>query len=578
VISRFATISVILLIVTVAGASARSAVVPPQAASLAESVNALTTPEMEGRRSGTPGGEHASRRLAEWLAATGLRPGGDAGSFLQTFVLETSSRPDPASSLELLGPTGRKLDFGREWIAHGGSRAGEVSGDVVFAGYGADIPEAKYDDYTGVDVRGKIALVLDGAPSQLTDTRVTRLDKLIAAKRRGAAAVLIAGAELPTPDKTAVEVALPSAALTREAADAILAPAGRTTSDATSAMSRARGPAPFPTGTRVHLRVEKVVDEVRAANVIGILPGTDPALAAETVVIGAHYDHLGLADGVVYPGADDNASGTAVVVGLARAFAAAGGNARTLVFALFGAEELGLIGSRHYVDRPAVPLDRTVAMVNFDMVGRLQGRTLSVGGGDSGNRLRALVSQAAQLEGMTLDLHGSPYGPSDHARFYAAGVPVLFFYTGGHSDYHKPSDTADKIDAAGMARIAALGARVVDGLASEARPVYAQVTRPARRQNQGSGAPGAALLGVVAVPRPGGDGLRLSSVMSGTGAERAGLREGDVIVRFAGTAVDGLEELRTLIRERKPGDTIPVLYLRNGEAHSTSATLGPRID
>jgi len=578
VISRFATISVILLIVTVAGASARSAVVPPQAASLAESVNALTTPEMEGRRSGTPGGEHASRRLAEWLAATGLRPGGDAGSFLQTFVLETSSRPDPASSLELLGPTGRKLDFGREWIAHGGSRAGEVSGDVVFAGYGADIPEAKYDDYTGVDVRGKIALVLDGAPSQLTDTRVTRLDKLIAAKRRGAAAVLIAGAELPTPDKTAVEVALPSAALTREAADAILAPAGRTTSDATSAMSRARGPAPFPTGTRVHLRVEKVVDEVRAANVIGILPGTDPALAAETVVLGAHYDHLGLADGVVYPGADDNASGTAVVVGLARAFAAAGGNARTLVFALFGAEELGLIGSRHYVDRPAVPLDRTVAMVNFDMVGRLQGRTLSVGGGDSGNRLRALVSQAAQLEGMTLDLHGSPYGPSDHARFYAAGVPVLFFYTGGHSDYHKPSDTADKIDAAGMARIAALGARVVDGLASEARPVYAQVTRPARRQNQGSGAPGAALLGVVAVPRPGGDGLRLSSVMSGTGAERAGLREGDVIVRFAGTAVDGLEELRTLIRERKPGDTIPVLYLRNGEAHSTSATLGPRID
>ena len=577
---RFVTFLVAaFLLVLTAGASARSAVVPPGAVALSESVSVLTTPEMEGRRSGTLGGELAARRIAEWLAAAGLRPGGDQGSYLQSFVLETSSRPGPASSLELSAPTQRRLDAGREWIAHGGSRAGEVSGDVVFAGYGADIPEAKYDDYTGVDVRGKIALVLDGAPSHLADARVTRLDKLIAAKRRGAAAVLIAGAELPSPDKTSVEVALPSAALTREAADAILAPAGRTTADAASAMSKARGPAPFPTGTRVHLRVEKVVDEVRAANVIGILPGTDPALASEAVVIGAHYDHLGLADGVVYPGADDNASGTAVVVGLARAFAAAGGNARTLVFALFGAEELGLIGSRHYVDRPAVPLDRTVAMVNFDMVGRLQGRTLSVGGGDSGNRLRALVSQAAQLEGLTtLDLHGSPYGPSDHARFYAAGVPVLFFYTGGHSDYHKPSDTADKIDAAGMARIAALGARVVDGLASEARPVYAQVTRPARRQNQGSGASGGALLGVVAVPRPGGDGLRLSSVMSGTGAERAGLREGDVIVRFAGTAVDGLEELRALIRERKPGDTIPVLYLRNGEAHSTSATLGPRSD
>jgi peptidase M28-like protein/PDZ domain-containing protein/PA domain-containing protein len=566
------------LLVLTAGASARSAVVPPGAVALSESVSALTAPEMEGRRSGSAGGELAARRIAEWLAAAGLRPGGDKGSYLQSFVLETSSRPGPASRLEISAPTQRHLDAGREWIAHGGSRTGEVSGDVIVAGYGADVPEAKYDDYAGVDVRGKIVLVLDGAPSHLANARVTRLDKLIAAKQRGAAAVLIAGDELPAPDKTAVEVALPSATLTREAADAMLAPAGRTTAEVANALSTTRRPASFPTGTRARLRVEKVVDEVRAANVIGILPGTDPALASEAVVIGAHYDHLGRADGVVYPGADDNASGSAVVLGLARAFAAAGGADRTLVFALFGAEELGLIGSRHYVDHPAVPLDRTVAMVNFDMVGRLSGRTLSVGGGDSGNRLRTLVTAAAQLEGLAPDVHGSPYGPSDHARFYAAGVPVLFFYTGAHSDYHRPSDTADKIDAAGMARVAALGARVIDGLASDARPVYAQVTRPARRQNQGSGASGGALLGVVAVPRPGNDGLKLSSVMSGTGAEQAGLREGDVIVRFAGTAVDGLEELRTLIRDRKPGDSVPVLYLRNGEAHSTSATLGPRSD
>ena len=578
-IGRFVTFLVAAsLLVLTAGASARHAVVPPGAVALSESVSALTAPEMEGRRSGTAGGELAARRIAEWLAAAGLRPGGDQGSYLQSFVLETSSRPGPASRLEISAPTQRHLDAGREWIAHGGSRAGEVSGDVIFAGYGADVPEAKYDDYAGGDVRGKIVLVLDGVPSHLANARVTRLDKLIAAKQRGAAAVLIAGDELPTPDKTAVEVALPSATLTREAADAMLAPAGRTTAEVANAVSTTRRPASFPTGTRARLRVEKVVDEVRAANVIGILPGTDPALASEAVVIGAHYDHLGRTDGVVYPGADDNASGTAVVLGLARAFAAAGGADRTLVFALFGAEELGLIGSRHYVDHPAVPLDRTVAMVNFDMVGRLSGRTLSVGGGDSGNRLRALVTAAAQLERLAPDVHGSPYGPSDHARFYAAGVPVLFFYTGAHSDYHRPSDTADKIDAAGMARVAALGARVIDGLASDARPVYAQVTRPARRQNQGSGASGGALLGVVAVPRPGNDGLKLSSVMSGTGAERAGLREGDVIVRFAGTAVDGLEELRTLIRDRKPGDSVPVLYLRNGEAHSTSATLGPRSD
>jgi aminopeptidase YwaD len=577
VIRRFVTfLLAILLIVAAAGASARTAIVPPQAASLAESVNALTTPEMDGRRSGTPGGDHAARRLADWLAGAGLRPGGDAGSFLQAFVLETSSRPGPASSLDLLGPTLRKLDFGRDWIAHGGSLAGEVSGEVVFVGHGIEMADPAYDDYAGVDVRGKIALALDGAPALMASARVGRLDKLITAKQRGVAALLIVGDDLPTPDKTTVEVGLLSGAVTREAADAVLAPSGRTIADVTRALSAARVPVPFATGTRAHIRVEKVTDETRAANVIGILPGVDPALASEAVVVGAHYDHLGRVDGVVYPGADDNGSGTAVVLGLARAFAAAGGAGRTLVFAFFGAEELGLIGSRHYVNRPVVPLDRTVGMVNFDMVGRLQGRPLNVGGGDSGSRLRALVSDAAQADGVTLEINGSPYGPSDHSRFYTAAVPVLFFYTGSHSDYHRPSDTADKIDATGMARVASVGARVIERLAAESRPAYAQVTRPARRQ--GAGAAGGALLGVVAVPRPGSDGLKLSSVMPGTAAERAGMREGDVIVRFAGATVDGLEELRALIRDRQPGDTVSVLYLRAGEAHTTSATLGPRTD
>ena len=566
----------ISLIGAAAGAYARSPVLPPEAAPLAESVNALTTPEMEGRRSGTPGGDHAARQLAEWLAAAGLRPGGDARSFLQTFVLETSSRPGPASRLDLLGPTPRRLEVGREWIAHEGSLAGEVSGEVVFVGYGAEIADARYDDYAGVDVRGKIALALDGTPPHLADARVSRLDKLIAAKRHGAAAMLIAGGELPPLARTSVEVALVSGAITRDAADALLAPAGRTTADATRALFVTQTPAPFATGARAHLRVEKITEETRAANVVGIVPGAHPALASEAIVIGAHYDHLGRADGVVYPGADDNASGTAVVLGLARAFAAAGGADRTLVFAFFGAEELGLIGSRHYVSRPPVPLDRTIAMVNFDMVGRLQGRSLNIGGGDSGNRLRTLVSDAATLDGVALEIDGSPYGPSDHSRFYSAGVPVLFFYTGGHSDYHRPSDTADKIDATGMARVASVGARVIERLATESRPMYARVALTGRRQ--GAGAAGGALLGVVAAPRPGTDGIRLSSVMPGTAAERAGLRDGDVIVRFAGIAVDALEELQTLIRELQPGDTVSVLYLRAGEAHTTAATLGSRLE
>src|SRR5690349_5391622 len=183
---------------------------------------------MDGRRSGTPGGDHAARRLADWLAAAGLRPGGDAGSYLQTFVLETSTRPGPASSLDLLAPTLRRFDAGRDWIVHGGSLAGEVSGEIVFVGYGVETADASYDDYAGVDVRGKIALALDGSPQHLASTRMGRLDKLIAAKRHGAIALPIAGDDLPAPETTSVEVGLLSGAVTRDAADSILAPAGRT--------------------------------------------------------------------------------------------------------------------------------------------------------------------------------------------------------------------------------------------------------------------------------------------------------------------------------------------------------------
>jgi aminopeptidase YwaD len=567
----FLTLSLLL---AAAGAFARAAVVPPGAERLAEDVSALTTPEMDGRRPATAGGVGAARHIADRLAAVGLRPGGDNGSFLQAFVLETSSRVGAATSLDLSGGATGRLVTGRDFTPHGGSPTGEVDADVVFVGYGAHLPAAGYDDYASVDVRGKIVLALDGAPAHLAPARVTRLEKLIAAKRHGAAALLVAGAELPSLDSTAVPGGVVSAALTREAADTILSAAGRTLSAAANAIAAARAPASFATGARARLRVDLVADDVRGANVVGILPGADPALADQAVVVGAHYDHLGRVGGVVHPGADDNASGTALVLGLARAFAQAGGAGRTLVFALFDAEELGLIGSRHYVNRPPVPLARTVAMVNFDMVGRMHDRPLGVRGGDSATPLRALVGDVARNAGVAVDVHGSPHGASDHSRFYDAGVPVLFFTTGVHADYHKPTDTADRIDAAGMARVAVVATRVIERLASEPRPVYVKLAPPRRQSSVGGGA----FFGVVAVPRGGPDGLRLTTVLSGTAAANAGLRDGDVIVRFADTVVDDIEQLKTLIATRRPGDVVSVLYMRGGEAHTTSATLGSRSE
>ncbi|PYO35947.1 MAG: hypothetical protein DMD86_05615, partial [Candidatus Rokuibacteriota bacterium] len=348
----------VLLLSSVAAAT-RSATSPPVADDLLAHVGALTAPEMEGRASGTAGGERAGRYLADRFAAMGLRPGGDGGSFVQSFTLSTGVVVGPGTALERLGVLARTQEVGREWTPHGGSLAGEVSGEVVFVGHGLVAADPGYDDYAGVDVRGKIALALDGAPAHLLDLWPSRLDKLIAARRHGASALLIAGDLLPPLGATAASVRLVSATVTRAAADLLLEPSAKTTAQLGRALADSRLPASFATGVGARIRVNFEREDRRTGNIIGILPGADPARATEAVVLGAHYDHLGRAGGLVHPGADDNASGTAVVLGLARAFAAAGATPRTLVFALFAGEEMGLLGSTHYARHPAVPVERT---------------------------------------------------------------------------------------------------------------------------------------------------------------------------------------------------------------------------
>jgi membrane-associated protease RseP (regulator of RpoE activity) len=294
------------------------------------------------------------------------------------------------------------------------------------------------------------------------------------------------------------------------------------------------------------------------------------------VVVGAHYDHLGRADGAVHPGADDNASGTAVVLELARTFATAGGASRTLVFALFSGEESGLLGSRHYVRHPTVPIERTVAMINLDMVGRLGDRPLGVGGVATGGGLEIVVGDAGRQLGIALADREAPGGASDHAPFYRAGVPVLFFHTGGHPEYHRPTDTADRIDADGLARVAAVCLRVIEGVAGGSRPTYVALPAPPPR-SPGAPAPrGVAFLGVSPARAGLPDGVRLGAVVPDGAAARAGMREGDIIVRLGDVPVQSFEELRAALRVRRPGDPVRIVYLRDGDDRTAQAVLGER--
>jgi aminopeptidase YwaD len=215
-------------------------------------------------------------------------------------------------------------------------------------------------------------------------------------------------------------------------------------------------------------------------------------------------------------------------------------------------------------------------MLNFDMVGRMRDDRVTVLGVESGSGLRAAVSRAATMEGLAPNLRDSPFGPSDHARFYGGGVPVLFFHTGTHPDYHRPSDTADRINAAGMARVAALAARVLVDLARAPRPTYVSLSPPGRGERPAGGATGEAFLGVEADRRTESDGVPLRSVVAGSAAARAGLKDGDVLVRVGEVPVNSFDELRAVLRLKRSGDSVRIVFVRAGEDRATSATLDAR--
>ncbi len=321
-------------------------------------------------------------------------------------------------------------------------------------------------------------------------------------------------------------------------------------------------------------------------NVFAVVRGRDPALRGEYVVIGAHFDHLGTStDGALDPddhvgvrlGADDNASGTAAVMELARLFAASPGR-RSIIFANFSGEEEGLLGSQYFVEHSPVAIDSIDAMLNFDMVGRLKNDKLIVYGVATATEFPAMLDSAnASAFGAPLKIfgQGDGFGPSDHSSFYAKDIPVLHFFTDLHDDYHRVSDTPDKLNAAGEARVVALAERVARRIADRpSRVTYVRVAAPVQASSQGGSD---VYLG--SIPDMAGSdtpGLRLTGVRAGSPADLAGIKTEDVIVVFDGKPVKDLYEYSNALYARKPGDEVDVVVLRNGQRLTLHVKLGKR--
>jgi hypothetical protein len=327
------------------------------------------------------------------------------------------------------------------------------------------------------------------------------------------------------------------------------------------------------------------VGGLRGTNVIGVLPGRDPVLRNEAIIVGAHYDHLGLggfgsldpdSTGRVHNGADDNASGTAMLIQIAARLAVAP-PARTVVFIGFSGEELGLLGSSYYVKQPVYPLSTTKAMINLDMVGRLRQSRLIVYGSRTAKEFPALLDSLNWYAGFDLKAQGDGYGPSDQSSFYAAGLPVLHLFTDLHEDYHRSTDDWEKINLDGFKRVSDFAAGLVTALANRSRPLTVVTTVPpidADTSMSGSGE--GAYLGTVPdmIDTPGG--VRLVGVRAGSPAERAGLRGDDIITRIGTMEVPNLEAMWVALRSHQPGDVVEIVVRRGNQVTTLRATLGIR--
>jgi hypothetical protein len=564
-------------------------------------VKALASPEMEGRGAGSKGLTRAEHLIEKRYRELHLDPAGVNG-YAQPFTVITGARLKSDNALLELTGNGRKaLKVEQDFVPFSFSSSGQVADSIVFAGYGATANEFHYDDYEGVDVKNKIVVVLRYEPSGFSEksgnhglTQHSQLiTKAINARNHGAKALIVVNGKLGDgeddlltrfgsvsgPENVGVEMAQVKNAV----AETWFQSTGKSLKDVQDQINTSTKPASFAFPDNLHLSLNVDIETTRATvnNVLAWLPGqTD-----EYVIIGAHYDHLGRGNfdslapsqiGQIHPGADDNASGTAGVLELARLLAPQRGQLkRSILFMDFAGEELGLLGSAAWVKDPTRPLTKAVAMINMDMIGRIKDDKVYIGGVGTGSTFKSILEQAQKDAPFKIEYSAGGYSSSDHTSFVTKKIPVLFFFSGLHSDYHKPSDTWDKINAPSAARLLDMVNSVATQLANAPDPPAFQIVAEEKPAGGGGGGYGP-YFGSIPDFGQVENGVKFSDVKPNSPAAKAGLKGGDILVQFGDKPIKNLYDFTDALRRSKVGDVVDVKVMRDGQPVTASVKLEQR--
>jgi len=533
----------------------------------------LASDELNGRRAATYGDTLAVEYIAEEFRRIGLKPIDDK-DYLQVFEFEGGISLSENNSLSfIVNNNFVKLELDKDFVPMNISSNERFEGDVVFAGYGISAPKLGYDDYESVDVEDKSVIIMRYSPrSEGKDFSEyeTLTSKIMTARKEGAGAVLIfSGSEdelLPLEyRKGAGTAGIPVINIRPKKIEELFNSLGKNIESIQKSINKTLNPQSFlMEGIEVDLETNIKIINKKSFNVIGYIEGRNQVLKDEVIIVGAHYDHLGRGGegslgefGEIHNGADDNASGVAGIIEVAEYLYSKELN-RTVLFIAFGAEELGTLGSGYYVDNPVFPIEKTVAMINLDMIGRMKNSRLILNGAGTSPVWKTIAESLNSKYNFDLSYNEGGYGGSDQANFYARDIPVLFLFTGTHLDYHKPTDDPEKINSEAEMKIVRFLADIILGIdKNETKPEFVKVREEEKRTMKGV----KVTMGVVP-DFSGGEGFKISAVREGRPAERAGLKPGDTIVRMGDTEIKNIYEYMEALKSIRPGDKVQISIKR----------------